>query len=149
MHVAPRIVLHCFSFLSPCLPLIEHCCPFLHIIDHFCPFFDPLLPRCCPLLPFFAQCCPQVCTPHPAEKQASPPCKKLALTRPAPQNWRNLQGAAGKNWLQIPLIPLSIMPANDALKEERVGKYFHFSLFTYFDCGILLWDQQPVSGQCI
>ena len=54
--------------------------------------------------------------------------------RPAPQNWRNPQGAAGQNWLQIPLIPLSIMPANDALKEERVWKSFHFSLFTNCDC---------------
>ena len=68
------------------------------------------------------------------------------LTRPqhwkkekvlAPQNWRNPRGAAGQNWLQIPLIPLSIMPAIDdalKLKEERVGKSFNFSLFTYFDC---------------
>ena len=26
------------------------------------------------------------------------------------------------------------MPANDALKEERVGKSFHFSFFTFCDC---------------
>ena len=57
--------------------------------------------------------------------------------RPAGWNWQNPRGAAGQNWLQIPLIPLSIMPAIDdalKLKEERVGKSFNFSLFTYFDC---------------
>ena len=53
---------------------------------------------------------------YPAGMDA-PPREKQALPRPAPQNWRNPRGAAGQNWLQISLIPLSIMPAiDDALK---------------------------------
>ena len=69
--------------------------------------------------------------PAPRKNRLSRPAPQkvgLALPCPSPKNWRNPQGAAGQNWLQFPLLPLSIMPANDALKEERVGKYFHFSL---------------------
>ena len=72
----------------------------------------------------------QGCAPCPAEKQAAPPREKQALPRPAPQNLRNPRGAAGQNWLQIPLIPLFMTPTKDALKDERVGKSFHFTLFS-------------------
>ena len=80
---------------------------------------------------------------HPAGMDApprpAPPREKQALPRPAPpRKIDEIRGAQrGKKGLQIPLIPLSIMPAIDdtlKLKEERVGKSFHFSLFTYFDC---------------
>ena len=56
---------------------------------------------------------------------------------PASQNGGNPQGAAGQNWLQIPLIPLFITATNDALKEERVG-IFSF----YFVCRLWLSSSQ-------
>ena len=63
-------------------------------------------------------------------RMLAPPC-------PASQNGGNPQGAAGQNWLQIPLIPLFITATNDALKEERVG-IFSF----YFVCRLWLSSSQ-------
>ena len=70
-------------------------------------------------------------------KRAAPPRPSKSRLCPAPQNLRNPQGAAGQNWLQIPLL-LFITPTNDALnlKDEKVGKSFHFTLFT--DCDYLI-----------
>ena len=83
----------------------------------------------------------QGCSPRPAPRKnglprPAPRKAGLAPPRPAPpRKIDEIRGAQrGKKGLQIPLIPLSIMPANDALKEERVGKSFHFSFFTFCDC---------------
>ena len=50
------------------------------------------------------------------------PREKHVLCRP--QNWRNPRSTAGQNWLQIALIPLSITPTNDALKEKKLANLF-------------------------
>ena len=60
-------------------------------------------------------------TPRPAEKQAAPP-------RPA-----NLTKSAGRSGAKLSADSIDI-PFHYASKEERVGKSFHFSLFTYCDC---------------
>ena len=67
---------------------------------------------------------------HDVGQMPPPPRPAKSRPCPAPQNLRNPRGAAGQNWLQIPLIPLFMTPTKDALKDERVGKSFHFTLFS-------------------
>ena len=66
----------------------------------------------------------------PREKQAAPPRKKQALPRPAPWNWQNPRGAAGQNWLQIPLMAPFHYAYKLCIRGRKSRKIFSFD-FVY------------------
>ena len=67
-------------------------------------------------------------TPRPAEKQAAPPRKKQALPRPA--KLTNPVGRSGAKLTADSINSLFHDAHKDALQDERVGKSFHFTLFS-------------------
>ena len=65
MHVASRIVVHCYPLLSivvhfyPSLSIVVHCCPLLSIVVHCCPLLS-IVVHCYPLLSIGIHCYPSL-----------------------------------------------------------------------------------------
>ena len=76
-----------------------------------------------------------VAPPHPAPPRGKTGCPApqkagLAPPRPAPQNWQIPRGAAGQNWLQIPLMAPFHYAYKLCIRGRKSRKIFSFD-FVY------------------